>query len=306
MDTELAHAKELLHRFMRRNFHYALLDHERALEAANSFWRAHGGEPLRTIVVVSPERLVELCHELPEGHRVYYGVLGQRPGTPADPHLLAHRELGKHLPSNSSLLRTLTHPFTLVFTAWLSEQLRNGPGAEVPRHIAELVDAGVVMSHVERDTLYVVTRPRERHYDEDGRPHRADGPALTWVEGQPEYWIHGRRITKELFQQVSRGRFHPGYWFELDEGRREWLHDLIPHEQWTADPLHRGAKGTTLHSFRAYGKTYFYLSMVCPSTGRRHYERVSPAIGRKKDADLAQAFAFGITKDQYLDMMTET
>jgi hypothetical protein len=48
------------------------------------------------------------------------------------------------------------------------------------------------------------------------------------------------------------------------------------------------------------GETEYAMTMACPSTARPFLEWVLPAIGAKHDADLAQASAFGISKEQYM------
>lgn len=49
------------------------------------------------------------------------------------------------------------------------------------------------------------------------------------------------------------------------------------------------------------GTTEYCLKMKHPSLDQEYIEWVHPDIGKQKDADLAQATAFGWTVDQYLD-----
>lgn len=50
------------------------------------------------------------------------------------------------------------------------------------------------------------------------------------------------------------------------------------------------------------GDTEYCMKMEHPSIkGKFYIEWVEPKIGEQKDADLAQAVAFGFTKEQYLE-----
>ena len=48
------------------------------------------------------------------------------------------------------------------------------------------------------------------------------------------------------------------------------------------------------------GDTEYCIKMKHPSLDDEYIEWVEPSVGAKKDADLAQAVAFGWTKDQYM------
>lgn len=52
--------------------------------------------------------------------------------------------------------------------------------------------------------------------------------------------------------------------------------------------------------FMGTGDTEYCLKMKHPSLDQEYIEWVHPEVGAKKDADYAQAVAFGWTKEQYL------
>lgn len=44
--------------------------------------------------------------------------------------------------------------------------------------------------------------------DEQGQYHRFDGPAITWTDGYVEYWIHGKKVSKEYVNFLNKRREH--------------------------------------------------------------------------------------------------
>jgi len=42
---------------------------------------------------------------------------------------------------------------------------------------------------------HVISTPAYKAYYLNGKLHREDGPALTWVTGDKEYWLHGKQVT---------------------------------------------------------------------------------------------------------------
>lgn len=76
-------------------------------------------------------------------------------------------------------------------------------------------------------------------------------------------------------------------------------------KQVNAKLIHTGIKGTELYevpNFMDTGDTEYCMKMEHPSIkGKFYIEWVEPKIGEQKDADLAQAVAFGFTKEQYLE-----
>lgn len=65
----------------------------------------------------------------------------------------------------------------------------------------------------------------------------------------------------------------------------------------------KGRQETELYEVKDFmggGTTEFCLKMKHPSLDQEYIEWVEPEVGKKKDADLAQAVAFGWTKEQYM------
>ncbi|MGA2227460.1 MAG: hypothetical protein ABSH41_23740 [Syntrophobacteraceae bacterium] len=72
--------------------------------------------------------------------------------------------------------------------------------------------------------------------------------------------------------------------------------------------LHKSERGNELYRirnlFQSYRESYF-LRYVCPSTGKIYLKGISWDIGQDEDADLAQAWSFGLTLEEYERLETE-
>lgn len=55
------------------------------------------------------------------------------------------------------------------------------------------------------NAFYVLPRPTVT-FDERGRPHRDDGPAVIWPAGRVEYWLHGIRVPDKAFESEENLR----------------------------------------------------------------------------------------------------
>jgi hypothetical protein len=44
----------------------------------------------------------------------------------------------------------------------------------------------------------------KRWYNEEGKYHRIDGPAIEWSDGYKEWWVNGVRYTEEEFNELVK------------------------------------------------------------------------------------------------------
>ena len=79
-------------------------------------------------------------------------------------------------------------------------------------------------------------------------------------------------------------------------------------KQLNAKLIHTGIKRTKLYevpNFMDTGEAEYCMFMVDGSTPREFVEWVPPEIGKQADADLAQAHAWGLPKEDYLTLEQE-
>jgi hypothetical protein len=184
-------------------------------------------------------------------------------------------------------------------------------------HYKEILDSGVFMSLQFENCAIVCERPQIIHRNDAERLHYDHGPAITWRDGYELYYLHGVAFDKDLYWKVVNREI----------GIEDILKNIPNADQRSvalvmADPEKflgqadaklvstslkptRAKEPTKLYevpNFMGTGKTEYAMTMFCPSTERPFLEWVEPSTGAKHDADLAQAVAFGITKEQYMQI----
>ncbi len=45
-----------------------------------------------------------------------------------------------------------------------------------------------------------VTKEITKWHNESNQPHREDGPAVEWADGDKSYFINGKKLTEEEFK----------------------------------------------------------------------------------------------------------
>lgn len=175
-----------------------------------------------------------------------------------------------------------------------------------------LQNVGALYTISTQDVIYIVRRPSSTFF-EDNNLHNDQGPALQWRNGSKIFVLHNMIFEEELYwktvkQELSLQEVNA---IRNSDQRAIVWRMMNPHkllESSKAVLLHTGVKGTNLYRIKALpttGTVGYCMLMTCPSTQRQFLEWVNPAIGRRKDADLCQANAWGITKKQYLSMVAE-
>jgi hypothetical protein len=182
---------------------------------------------------------------------------------------------------------------------------------EIDMEIFKALENGLGFFFPMKDKLVLVPTPRmiiagdRLHYDQ--------GKAVEWPDGTGFYFLQGVKFEEDLYKKVVSQEISAEEVMKIPnaETRMAAISMLKPKEllkQLGAKLTHTGQKGTKLYevkNFMDMGETEYAMHMVCPSTAREYVEWVEPEVGKRKDADLAQAHAFGIPLEDYLAMEQE-
>ena len=146
----------------------------------------------------------------------------------------------------------------------------------------------------------VVERPSKVRRDTENRLHSDQLPAIEWRDGEHLYYLQGVEFDKETWQKIIDQTFTIEDLMGIENADKRAVATsmlkpelLLSHVN--AEFVNEGTKGTKLYrvpNFLDSGQEQFCMTMECPSTGRMFLEWVDPEIGRKGDADLAQASSF--------------
>jgi hypothetical protein len=180
---------------------------------------------------------------------------------------------------------------------------------------AEILESGIFMSLQFENCAIVCERPQIIHRNETHQLHYDQGPAIKWRDGYEMYLLFGVRFEKELYWKIINQEITIKDMMENIPNADQRSVALVMAEpkkllkHVNAKLVSTGKKPTRakeptrlyeIPNFLDTGETEFCMTMACPSTARPFLEWVLPEIGRKHDADLAQAVAFQITKEQYM------
>ena len=175
------------------------------------------------------------------------------------------------------------------------------------------------------DTVYICRKPIFLARDQQGRLHNETRMAIEWKDGTGFYYLHGVEFTKEIWQKIVSQKFTMKDLTEItDVDKRAVAIQMLKPEallkQIDAKLIHTGIKGTKLYKVERFAEkvlgdswneselensTEYCMLMSCPSTGRQFIEWVEPKVGKLGDADLCQANAWGIRKEDYLRIEVE-
>ena len=144
--------------------------------------------------------------------------------------------------------------------------------------------------------------PKTLLVDEQNRPHCDSGPSHEWRDGFKIFHLHGVRFDEEMHRKLTTGDFtleelHDNNNLTADQ-RAEALFWLPPEkllEQVKAKLIHTGIKGTKLYKVPKIldAKNQYCMLMEHPTIpGRMFIEWVDPKVGKLKNADLAQCYAW--------------
>ena len=159
-----------------------------------------------------------------------------------------------------------------------------------------------------KGVAFVSEAPTSVIWDDSGRLHYDQGKAVAYGDGWGMYNLQGVNFKEELYWKIVEEAITAEEVMQIEnaEQRMAAISMLKPDEllkQLKAELTHTGIKGTKLYEVKNFmdtGDTEYCMLMVCPSTGRNYVEWVPPSVGKKGDADLCQAEAFGIPVEDYL------
>lgn len=176
--------------------------------------------------------------------------------------------------------------------------LLNKPEQDRTQCLLEAAEAGLCALGELEDRVLALARPVAR-WDDHGRVHRADGPAVVWPDGKRGYFWHGVEVPRwvvvhpEQITLEAIGR-------QADvEVRRAMIEryglDRFVREA-GAHLVHANARGR-LWSLRMGGAARMrVVEVTCPSTGRIYFLPVPPGV---RKADEAIAWTFGLSSEEY-------
>ena len=172
--------------------------------------------------------------------------------------------------------------------------------------------------------VLVVARPELRFaegssdvlHDDTGQP------AVRWPDGTVEHYLQGARFTPSVYARVIARDLTLAQVAALPEAdQRSVALTYLTFQRLVGQSgallMDRGAKGTRLYRLRlpgsirrdrptGYGDFDYFIHMHDASHPEREFiEWVDPAVGRRGNAELCQAHAFGITLEQWLAITDE-
>lgn len=169
-----------------------------------------------------------------------------------------------------------------------------------------------VMDSIQLEGAYIgCEMPIELHRDSEGRLHSTGGMAIKWSDGWGFHAIHGVRMPEELHKKITERTITPAEVLALENIEQrmvalkilgaEFVIQALPNKK-----VDTGKNGNELFEVKIENEKNFCLKYKCPSTDRIYVSFVDPEVGAKKDADLAMAWKFGITKKMYQAMRLES
>lgn len=177
--------------------------------------------------------------------------------------------------------------------------------AEACRKISESV--GYIWCNT--DFVVVCDRPLRIVRNDNKQLHNDSGAAMEYRDGWGMYCLHGERFPKALWEKIVNKTLTMEELNNISSADQRAIalmylppDDLL--KEIKAELIHTGVKGTRLYrvpNLFNSGETHYCIRMTDSSpTGREFIEWTTPDVGRKGDADYAQAAAWGISKEEYL------
>ncbi|CAN5667852.1 hypothetical protein BH09ACT8_BH09ACT8_15600 [soil metagenome] len=209
---------------------------------------------------------------------------------------------------------------------WLRHAVVMSAGAAggLPGVLGEACRYGMGWLFAAKRTAIIVPSPVVRFAEgQPGVLHDDTGRmAVVWPDGHGFYFLHGMEFDKRLYFQVIDHQLLIQDIAALENAdRRAIALQYLTFEQLALDSdaelLDRGTRGTTLYRLElplrlardrkpGYGRYDYFIHMRDASHPEREFiEWVDPEIGRQRQAELCQAWAFGISLDEWLAIEQE-
>jgi len=161
-----------------------------------------------------------------------------------------------------------------------------------------------------KEECWLVRKPKTLELNEQGRLHSVKGKAIEWRDGYGFYYIHGVEFKEDSWKKVINPKVTAKTILSLKNTEQRmavlklWGVDKILKN---AKLLDKSARGNELYLVTGvFANPTYFLRFKDTSTDRVYVEGVRPEVGEKKDADFAQASAFGLTKEEYQLLKVES
>ena len=174
--------------------------------------------------------------------------------------------------------------------------------------LAKICEAGNAYIWLSKKTMYIFPFPKIK-VNEQKKLHSTKTHALNFAD-RKTYWLHGVKFEKDLWQKVVNPKVKIKTILSLEntEQRMAAL-KVVGVEKLLKEAylLNKSKRGNELYLIEnVFSKPTYYLKFKDSSTGRVYIEGVRPKVGKKKDADFAQAQAWGLTKKKYAKLRIES
>ena len=158
--------------------------------------------------------------------------------------------------------------------------------------------------------------------------HNTEDYAIEWADGYGQHYLYGIFFEPALFKKVTNKRVSAKTILGIQnmEQRMAALKFIGEEKLLTiakALLIEKSTRGNELYVIpkesNIFPQNEFFIKYICPSTNRVYIKCVEPEIGKKHDADLAQASTFqfpewtekglewkSATKEQYQSLLCET
>jgi uncharacterized protein DUF6745 len=167
----------------------------------------------------------------------------------------------------------------------------------------------------------VCRRPKAVRRDDELRLHHDAEPAIEWRDGYKLYFIHGQAFEKKMFDRITSQKMTLKEVMNMKNAdERTMAFSMLRPDRLlkgvNAKLVHTGERGTRLYSVDNFthvigvsdtkqNDTEYCMVMDDASTDRVFLEWVDPEIGKKGNADEAQAAAWGVPLEDYLLLAQE-
>ena len=148
--------------------------------------------------------------------------------------------------------------------------------------------------------------------DPNKRLHCEEDLAVKWAEDDGFHYLHGVRFDKELWSKVVKQELSFQEAMAIVDIDQRWVAIKFLGEkilQGTDNELlNKSERGNELYLVRNLFPSHpeaYYLRYICPSTGRVYFSGIDPEIGKKKNADEAMSWKFGLVPSEYQELKTE-
>lgn len=158
---------------------------------------------------------------------------------------------------------------------------------------------------------FVSCMPEYIKRDDRQRLHSNEGSAIRFADGFEMFCLYGIEFKKEVFEKVTGENVSLKDILSLDDIdqrtaalKNYGIDKIIKSEN--CQLLDESRRGNKLYLIsNVFERPVYYLGFTCPSTGKEYLEGVPEEVGKKEDADYAQATALGLTVEEYNNLEEE-